>query len=498
MTRRSAVLALIVLATGASSASAALNFRGLCHSPEGAATITLLPGDRLGVRINASGDGVSIDTTQAALWTGSFEPLDASAAPTGAFVETTAIGVVTGPIVPLANVQMQDNGANLLLLADFIFLGSPARNVQLFNGDTLVASASGLTGALATLASVDHMLELLSVEGGVPVITIRLGAPTVVTLTGQPPAIGNRIVIASAAAGTFQSVRRIEALAGGFDSFVITDETIGKFGGRHRGLGQATIEAAGAGPTCTLTLANVGPSGLDGVESEYEPADGIDLAWEPITQTTPGAFEIAVRGTVSGIPGAPVGDIGIEQTAGGTIIRADFSGLGSLSRRVEYYENGSLLAVHTGITTQEIAFGPLGQWPIATTARAPDFSNGMDGFRTYWAFPVVFQPVTGPPVLADEIRVYGENPTSTTNSLAAASTHQESIPETVFGDLAPDPICPGDVDGDNQVDLCDLSVLLGNFGTLEGATRSDGDLDGDHDVDITDLSTLLSVFGTSC
>ncbi|MFN0135754.1 MAG: hypothetical protein ACKVS9_06505 [Phycisphaerae bacterium] len=58
--------------------------------------------------------------------------------------------------------------------------------------------------------------------------------------------------------------------------------------------------------------------------------------------------------------------------------------------------------------------------------------------------------------------------------------------------------CPGDVDGDNDVDLSDLSRLLANFGVAEGAERENGDLDGDGDVDLTDLSRLLSVFGSSC
>ena len=62
-----------------------------------------------------------------------------------------------------------------------------------------------------------------------------------------------------------------------------------------------------------------------------------------------------------------------------------------------------------------------------------------------------------------------------------------------------DPVpCPGDLDGNDAVDLADLSRLLSNFGTLVGAARSDGDTDGDGDVDLGDLSFLLSNFGTSC
>ncbi|MCC6357657.1 MAG: hypothetical protein IT450_02845 [Phycisphaerales bacterium] len=63
---------------------------------------------------------------------------------------------------------------------------------------------------------------------------------------------------------------------------------------------------------------------------------------------------------------------------------------------------------------------------------------------------------------------------------------------------APGCACPGDVDCDNDVDLTDLTALLGHFGVPGGAGRSDGDLDGDGDVDINDLAVLLAGFGSTC
>jgi hypothetical protein len=58
--------------------------------------------------------------------------------------------------------------------------------------------------------------------------------------------------------------------------------------------------------------------------------------------------------------------------------------------------------------------------------------------------------------------------------------------------------CPGDLDGDGDVDLSDLAQLLAHYGMTEGATYEDGDLDGDGDVDLSDLAALLAVYGTSC
>ena len=52
---------------------------------------------------------------------------------------------------------------------------------------------------------------------------------------------------------------------------------------------------------------------------------------------------------------------------------------------------------------------------------------------------------------------------------------------------------PGDIDRDCDVDLADLAILLGAFGTVG---HSDADLDHDHDVDLADLQILLAHFGT--
>ncbi|MEP0845901.1 MAG: hypothetical protein HRF50_03660 [Phycisphaerae bacterium] len=60
------------------------------------------------------------------------------------------------------------------------------------------------------------------------------------------------------------------------------------------------------------------------------------------------------------------------------------------------------------------------------------------------------------------------------------------------------PPCPGDLDGDAEVNLRDLSTLLTHFGQPYGASPLDGDTDGDHDVDLADLAALLTNYGTSC
>ncbi len=52
-----------------------------------------------------------------------------------------------------------------------------------------------------------------------------------------------------------------------------------------------------------------------------------------------------------------------------------------------------------------------------------------------------------------------------------------------------------DLDGDGDVDLADLAILLAHYGMTEGATHADGDIDGDGDVDLADLAILLAHYG---
>jgi phage gp46-like protein len=85
------------------------------------------------------------------------------------------------------------------------------------------------------------------------------------------------------------------------------------------------------------------------------------------------------------------------------------------------------------------------------------------------------------------IRVFLASSTRNTYSLSVATTP-----------IAGCTNCPADVNGDNVVDLSDLSVLLTHFGTPSGATRAQGDLSGDGAVNLVDLAILLSAFGTTC
>jgi len=58
--------------------------------------------------------------------------------------------------------------------------------------------------------------------------------------------------------------------------------------------------------------------------------------------------------------------------------------------------------------------------------------------------------------------------------------------------------CHGDIDGDNDIDLADLAILLAHYGMTSGAEYANGDLNGDGAVDLSDLADLLALYGTPC
>jgi hypothetical protein len=55
-------------------------------------------------------------------------------------------------------------------------------------------------------------------------------------------------------------------------------------------------------------------------------------------------------------------------------------------------------------------------------------------------------------------------------------------------------LIPGDVNGDDRVDLTDLAIVLNNFGSTT-SLRSNGNLDALATVDMADLSAVLNNFG---
>lgn len=81
--------------------------------------------------------------------------------------------------------------------------------------------------------------------------------------------------------------------------------------------------------------------------------------------------------------------------------------------------------------------------------------------------------------------------------LNATNVASDHAPVALDLTLPEPPATPGDVDGDGDVDLTDLSLLLAAFGATSGAPEYNpgADLNRDGVVDLADLALLLANFG---
>ena len=76
-------------------------------------------------------------------------------------------------------------------------------------------------------------------------------------------------------------------------------------------------------------------------------------------------------------------------------------------------------------------------------------------------------------------------------AVAAGAFHTLALKATM-------PDCPGDLDGDGDVDLADLAAFLGSYGTCTGDEdyNPDADFDDSGCIDLSDLAYLLGYYGT--
>jgi hypothetical protein len=92
--------------------------------------------------------------------------------------------------------------------------------------------------------------------------------------------------------------------------------------------------------------------------------------------------------------------------------------------------------------------------------------------------------------LSDDVAIKISGPASSTapSPSIAASPIASSSPV-----VSPSPVKPGDIDGNNKVDIFDYNILLTNFGQTGSGIQ--GDLNGSGKVDIFDYNILLTNFG---
>ena len=176
----------------------------------------------------------------------------------------------------------------------------------------------------------------------------------------------------------------------------------------------------------------------------------------------------------------------------------------------EYHGAYEITLLEVTVSYLGIPFGPFD----VTNEIPPELRTGEDIYAGPPPFVVMDEYIRYPDppesatVAADvlmQVDAGGYGHVSVTNVVLGTAVYDLGWPfgevevqiETVrvAGTVGITPLVPGDLDGDGDVDLADLSQLLGHYGTPSGATYEDGDLDGDGDVDLADLAELLGNYG---
>ncbi len=141
--------------------------------------------------------------------------------------------------------------------------------------------------------------------------------------------------------------------------------------------------------------------------------------------------------------------------------------------------------------------GPSGTENSAARTRGGLQVGVLGGHAVLWAGPDAlldlhsFLAANYSASTASDVEIDGDGVISVVGSaFNSAAARWEAVHWISTGNSAP---CPGDLDGDRDVDLTDLGIVLAAYGVGPA-----GDLDGDGDTDLSDLGVVLAGFGAVC
>ena len=103
---------------------------------------------------------------------------------------------------------------------------------------------------------------------------------------------------------------------------------------------------------------------------------------------------------------------------------------------------------------------------------------------------------TGDSMINNTFSIYKKEYQSAQNVTLGGNEGQSTNTSMYSIIIVPSPSLPGDVNGDGQVTITDLSSLLASFGSTV-TPNTGADFNGDGSVTISDLATLLANFGTA-
>ena len=136
------------------------------------------------------------------------------------------------------------------------------------------------------------------------------------------------------------------------------------------------------------------------------------------------------------------------------------------------YNSGNMLRAHFGVGTSEVIDTVTIRWPSGILQSTVNLE--VDKIIRV-VEDTVFALDCNRNCIADMVDIFGGS---------SLDVNGNGIPDECE--------CLANLDGDNDVDVTDLLILITNFGSTGSLI---GDLDGDQDVDITDLIALIAAWG---
>ncbi len=243
------------------------------------------------------------------------------------------------------------------------------------------------------------------------------------------------------------------------------------------------------------------------------PPEFFRLRWADLNAAplTDGSYvKVQSRGRIGGVDGAVLGVTTATRTSPSLVtLSADYSSIGAgqvivqalLGNTVVREVQGLVPGIGGSVASAMIAM-PEGCEKGDNEVVIDDVVMSWPCYIWEWDSPIDIT-INGDlgPVLADRLAIIAQAPTAgdfESLSLFEPRTFGPSEFVIVEATSIKELPCPGDVDGDRDVDLSDLGTTLSDFGCNAGPGNCPGDTDGDGDTDLSDLGSLLSAYGLPC
>lgn len=461
-----AISTLLVSTLVATADAGPIVFDGLQHIPLGNAA--LLPGANLEVcNIGSSGlDGVSVDLGESEFLLLELDGLDPGIEPPGLSTTATAIGMIGGIEQPIVHLSRTVIDPQLIqYFADFSPIGGMSVTAEVYDGDVLVDSQSGIVGPAAVVVGpttserLDPWWEMQDTGWAI----VEFPALMTIGLTGHPPVQGDKLVMKhEGPPPPFEFLTEMQVTgnsAGGPDiCLTVLREALGMFGLPHHVLGQAVFEP-GLGE---LTLSNIGASGKDGVRTEVGGVESYTVQ----TQFTPAPagsmVQFGATGRAGGVSGIDFGTLTCTYVHNGTVdweLNPDYSSIGSPTQYVRVFLGD--IVVHEEPANHEpicvdCNFENCYELITQCDKKKTDLPDSNPPISTACFFPHFREPVEilfngaqpGQGVMGDGIAILAETPAAEFEALESFSivlTGYSSF--TMLGEIATTVDVPGELDG---------------------------------------------------